>query len=129
MFALWRVIREQVDLKGAKSINAACKQFSLFKVTTPDGFTITDHANDPATLRQRFYTADRARKDPAHYPVLAARCNAYFEDLERQQALQRHMAQMYAHMAQDGHARDGSTLPDAEKTSFALNNTYIKKNK
>tara|TARA_R110000851_G_scaffold333531_1_gene514865 strand:- start:44572 stop:44952 length:381 start_codon:yes stop_codon:yes gene_type:complete len=126
MFAVWRLIREQVDLHGARSVNAACTRFALLKVTQQDGF-IADAVTEPGTLRQRFYEAERARKEPEHYPILAARCDAYLESMKRLKAAQQQLSQSYADMARDGYARDGSTLPETEKLTLALKNKYTKK--
>ncbi|MES2842474.1 MAG: hypothetical protein V4794_19520 [Pseudomonadota bacterium] len=81
MLAIWRAVQEQIHVHGAKSVRQACDQLfnrrakGLIKFTDKAG-NVIDKIDDDAgaeTLRQRYYTAEKARKQPEKYPMLAAR--------------------------------------------------------
>ncbi len=78
MFAIWRVVQEEIHVRGAKSVRQACKKIfderanSVIKFVDESGFVI-DVINDVSgaeTLRQRYQTAERSRHDAERYPSL-----------------------------------------------------------
>lgn len=136
MFAIWRKVRETVDLGGAKSVAKACeiimskgdinfvKNDVLYDRIYADK-SARDKAKVGELLRQRYYAADRAAKDAERHPILAARVSAYKQDLEANQTRQRALGKLYAFVRANGHHPDGFTMPREARMALA---GLIKKN-
>jgi hypothetical protein len=143
MFAIWRLVRVEVDIHGAKGITKACRQIisrGAINFTELDGqgkSFVADRVSaesDKAAsglgelLRQRYYSAEQARQDETNYPILSAKTQHYFQDLLIQRVRQAHTTAAYKKMAEDGYARDGSTLPKQDKTQLAIEGIYRPRN-
>ena len=130
MFAIWRMVREEVDLRGAKNISKACasimqKGSIVFTESGAMFDRVSAQANlDGELLRQRFYSADKARTNAGKYPILAARTEQYLNSLVQNLKREKHLSTVYQQMAKDGYARDGSTLPAQDKAALAFGDIY-----
>jgi hypothetical protein len=109
MFAIWRLVRVEIDYRGAKGVRAACRaimersneQIRLVKVKpeheslprdqlkkehydllSRELMSINDSFKEEA-LRQRFIRADQNRLCGDKFPILAQRTAIYFEALEQ----------------------------------------------
>lgn len=139
MFAIWRLVREEKDLRGARSVVQACQRIiSRGAIKFLDDGVLYDRvASESATsktrigelLRQRYQAADSARADKDRFPILAARTVAYLADLKKARESQEKLTSSYVAMREDGHSMDGSTLPQDKKRQLALNNEYAPSSK
>lgn len=139
MFALWRLVREEVDLRGAKSIRKACAQIMSRGAINFKDFDemgqghVADRVSAESEkaassigelLRQRFQEAEKARKDAEQYPILSAKAQLYLDGVLLEKVRAAHYAAVYKKMAEDGYARDGSTLPETDKKQLAIEGIY-----
>ena len=83
MLAIWRKVREQIWYHGAPNVKQACDQIfsdadGLLKFSDAASGQVLDvivgELTGANTLRQRYYHAERCRRDPSRYPLLASRC-------------------------------------------------------
>jgi hypothetical protein len=139
MFALWRLVREEIDLRGAKGVRKACAQIMSRGAINFKDFDemgqghVADRVSAESEkaasplgelLRQRFQKAEEARKDAEQYPILSAKTLQYFEGIFALRVRAAHYAAVYKKMAEDGYARDGSTLPETDKKQLAIEGIY-----
>ena len=78
MLALWRLVQEEIHIRGAKSVRQACERVfyqradELIKFSDESGFVVDVIAgvSGADTLRQRYQAAERCRHDAVKYPYL-----------------------------------------------------------
>lgn len=136
MFELWRMVRREVDLMGARSIRDACDRImgrhrvrfldldkrEADRVTAP---AAAAKSRPGELLRQRYQAAEQARQQPERFPILAQRCAHYLEGITLERVRQAHWSRVYALMERDGQAPDGSTLTPAESYRLAVEGIYL----
>lgn len=118
MFAIWRLVRMELAIHGAKNISQACravmrKADGLIKFKDPrleESQQLVDLIDNPELLRQRYYEAERMRADPDLYPILSHRAAMLEADLPAMAERHAEQARIYDQMRKEGHHPDGSTL-------------------
>ncbi|MEW6132071.1 MAG: hypothetical protein AB1591_02740 [Pseudomonadota bacterium] len=133
MLAIWRMVREEMALRGARSVRQACRQIMeragavKFKDSSKPGAPLFDDIHDEGTLRQRYLVADKLRSDKARFPVLHLRALQFEQDLPKIAAGLAHLGAVYADMARDGEHRCGLYLKHDEKFRLAFQSLYTKR--
>lgn len=133
MYAVWRMVREEMALRGARSVRQACKQIMeragavKFKDSSKPGAPLFDDVHDANTLRQRYLAADKLRSDKARFPVLHLRALQFEQYLPKVAAGLAHLGAVYADMAQDGEHRGGLFLKPNDKFRLAFQSLYTKR--
>lgn len=89
MLALWRAVRREVVLRGARSIEAACRA-----IVARGGIDLQDESGarvgayrNYRTLSKWYHEVERARAQPLNFPTLALRMEQIEADLIRAAAV------------------------------------------